>query len=127
MKALTAKQLQTALLLAGGTTITEAAKQTETARQTVHDWLKEDLFTAHLNSLKDEVVEAGRSQVQTSVTLAITTLCDIMKSSQNDVARFNCAKEILFMSGLSRELKIGATTAEGVRKGREEYDMFNSL
>lgn len=127
MKALTAKQLEAALLLAGGATITEAAKQTETARQTVHDWLNDPVFIAYLNSLKSEVVEAGRAQIQTSVTLAITTLCDIMKDSANDVARFNCAKEILFMAGLSREAKIGPITVEEVKKQRAYDEMVNSL
>ena len=128
MKALTAKQLQAALFLAGGATITDAAKQTETARQTVHDWLKDDaVFIAHLNTLKSEVIEAGRAQIQTSVSLAITTICDIMSSSQNDVARFNCAKEILFMAGLARELKIGAVTVEEVKKQRAQDEMFNNF
>ena len=125
---LTAKQLEAALLLAGGATITEAAKQVETARQTVHDWLKDDaVFIAHLNTLKSEVIEAGRSQIQTSVSLAITTICQIMEHSENDVARFNCAKEILFMAGLSRELKIGAVTVEEVKKQRAYEEMLNDL
>ena len=77
--------------------------------------------------MKSEVIEAGRAQIQTSVSLAITTICDIMSSSQNDVARFNCAKEILFMAGLSRELKIGPVTANGVKKQREEAESFGKL
>ena len=127
MKELTPKQIETAALLAGGATITDAAIKAEIARQTVHDWLNDDVFIAYLNGLKSEVVDAGRVQIQTSVTLAITTLCDIMKDSPNDVARFNCAKEILFMAGLSRELKIGPTTAEGIKKQREEADRFDNL
>ena len=125
---LTPKQLEVALLLAAGKTITEAAKQAEAGRQTIHTWLKDDnAFIAHLNGLKYEVIEAGRSQIQTSVSLAITTICDIMSSSQNDVARFNCAKELLYMAGLSRELKIGAVTVEEVKKQRAEAEWLDSL
>ena len=127
MKILSPKQLQAALLLSSGITITETAKQIELTRQTVHDWLNDPVFIAHLNTLKSEVIESGRSQIQTSVTLAITTLCDIMSSSQNDVARFNCAKEVLFMAGLSRELKIGAVTVEGVQKQLAHDEWVNSL
>jgi len=125
---LTAKQIEAALLLAAGKTITEAGNQTETARQTIHTWLKDDaVFIAHLNGLKSEVVEAGRAQIQTSVSLAITTICQIMEHSENDVARFNCAKEILFMAGLSRELKIGPVTIEAVQKQRKDAESLENL
>lgn len=125
---LTAKQHEVALLLAAGKTITEAAKQAEAGRQTIHLWLKDDdVFIAHLNGLKSEVIEAGRAQIQTSVSLAIETICSVMKDSVNDTARLAAAKEILFMSGLSRELKIGATTAEGIKKEREEAESFDNL
>ena len=47
MKALTPKQLETAALLASGTSITEAAIKAEIARQTVHDWLNEPCYLLH--------------------------------------------------------------------------------
>lgn len=127
MKGLSPKQLQAATLLSSGLTITATAAQIELTRGTVHDWLKEDLFIAHVNNLKNEVIEAGRAQIQTSVSLAIETICNVMKDSVNDTARLAAAKEILFMSGLSRELKIGATTAEGIKKEREEAERFDYL
>ena len=125
---LTAKQLEVALLLAAGKTITEAAKQAEAGRQTIHSWLRDDdVFIAYLNELKSEIIDAGRSQVHASVSLAILAITDILQNSINDTARLAAAKEILFMSGLSRELKIGATTAEGIKKAREEAESFDNL
>ena len=59
---LSAKQTQAALLLARGDTITTAAEQVGVNRLTIHQWLREDdNFNAYLNSLKRELVDAGRS------------------------------------------------------------------
>ena len=59
---LSAKQTQAALLLARGDTITTAAEQIGVNRMTIQQWLKkDDNFNAYLNSLKRELVDAGRS------------------------------------------------------------------
>jgi phage terminase small subunit len=56
------KQTKAALLLARGDTVTATAKQVGVNRITIHQWLKEDdNFNAYLNSLKRELVDAGRS------------------------------------------------------------------
>jgi hypothetical protein len=101
MKELNAKQLQTAVLLSGGTTITLAAEQAGVTRVTLHQWLKnDDEFIAYLNSLKRDLVDSARAGLQASVALAIETINTIMTDSDNDVVRLNAAKEVLNRAGI---------------------------
>jgi hypothetical protein len=119
MKELNAKQLQTAVLLSGGTTITLAAEQAGVTRVTLHQWLKnDDEFIAYLNSLKRDLVDSARAGLQASVALAIETINTIMTDSDNDVVRLNAAKEVLNRAGINHAHTIGSDDAERLRKER---------
>ena len=119
MKDLNAKQLQTAVLLSGGTTITLAAEQAGVTRVTLHQWLKnDDEFIAYLNSLKRDLVDSARAGLQASVALAIETINTIMTDSDNDVVRLNAAKEVLNRTGINHAHTIGSDDAERLRKER---------
>ena len=119
MKELNAKQLQTAVLLSGGTTITLAAEQAGVTRVTLHQWLKnDDEFIAYLNSLKRDLVDSARAGLQTSIALAIETINSIMTDSDNDVVRLNAAKEVLNRAGINHAHTIGSDDAERLRKER---------
>ena len=128
MKELNAKQLQAAVLLSGGTTITLAAEQSGITRVTLHEWLKnDDNFIAHLNSLKHDLMDSARAGLQASVALAIETINSIMTDSDNDVVRLNCAKEVLTRAGINNALTIGSDDAERLRKKRmldDSMDFF---
>jgi Transposase. len=120
-------QLQAAVLLSTGTSITEVAEKAAITRQTIHKWLKDDdEFTAYLNALKSENIKAARAAIQSAAVLAINTISSIMKKSQNDAVRLACAKEVLAMAGLTKDTAslankgIGATTAEAVRAEKEK-------
>ena len=119
MKELNAKQLQAAVLLSGGTTITLAAEQAGVTRVTLHQWLKnDDEFIAYLNSLKRDLVDSARAGLQASVALAIETINTIMTDSDNDVVRLNAAKEVLNRAGINHAHTIGSDDAERLRKER---------
>lgn len=119
MKELNAKQLQTAVLLSGGTTITLAAEQAGVTRVTLHQWLKnDDEFIAYLNSLKRDLVDSAGAGLQASVALAIETINTIMTDSDNDVVRLNAAKEVLNRAGINHAHTIGSDDAERLRKER---------
>ena len=106
---LSAKQTQAALLLARGDTVTTTAEQVGVNRLTIHQWLREDdNFNAYLNSLKRELVDAGRSAMRASIVTAIDTINQLMLSSTNDVVRLNAAKEILDRAGLANDKPIGS-------------------
>jgi hypothetical protein len=119
MKELNAKQLQAAMLLSGGATVTLAAEQTGITRVTLHEWLRnDDKFIAYLNSLKHDLIDAGRAGLQASVALAIETINSIMSDSDNDVVRLNAAKEVLNRAGISHAQAIGSDDAERLKKER---------
>jgi hypothetical protein len=123
MKELNAKQLQAAVLLSAGETITLAAEQVGITRITLHQWLKNDYnFIAHLNSLKHDLMNAGRAGLQASVALAIETINSIMSDSDNDVVRLNAAKEVLNRAGINNAQAIGSDSPERLKKER----VFNS-
>ena len=96
MNSLNAKQLEVALMLASGETVSSAASKVGVARQTIHDWLSgNNVFMAHLNGLKKESVKAAIASLQNAATLAVTTVCELMTSSKNDAVRLACAIKIL--------------------------------
>ena len=119
MKELNAKQLQAAALLSGGATITATAEQTGITRVTVHQWLRDDdVFIAHLNSLKRDLIDSARAGLQASVALAIETINSIMTDSDNDIVRLNAAKEVLNRAGINNAQVIGSDDAERLKKER---------
>ncbi|MFI3221481.1 MAG: phBC6A51 family helix-turn-helix protein [Methylococcaceae bacterium] len=117
---LSAKQLQAAILIVGGASITATAAQTGLTRVTLHQWLKsDDLFIAHLNGLKQDLINAGRAGLQASVALAISTINALMTGSENDMVRLNAAKEVLNRAGINNALVIGSDNAAQLKKDRD--------
>ena len=110
-------QIQACTLLATGKTVTDTAKELGLSRVTISRWLNSDNdFIAYFNALKMEQLEVARVQIQHIATLAVDTLTDVMTKSKNDVARIAASKEVLAMSGLTKDsldlyaLGIGAET-----------------
>jgi len=120
-----AKQSQAAILLSTGTSITATAAQVGVNRDTLHQWLKDDTFNAHLNSLKREIIDAARAAIQNASTLAIETIADLMQNSENDICRLNAAKEILTMAGITKAQFIGSDSVEVLRKEREQRALWD--
>lgn len=119
-------KIDTVLLLATVTSITETAEKSAITRQTIHSWLKDNEFQAYINALKKENISAVRASIQSAAAVAVQTIENIMNESANDAVRFSCAKEILSMAGFTKETQsmlnkdIGADTAEGVAKEKEK-------
>jgi 23S rRNA G2445 N2-methylase RlmL len=119
MTELSANQLKAAILIVGGATVTATAAQTGLTRVTLHDWLKnDDLFIAHINSLKQDLVNAGRAGLQASVALAIETINSLMVGSDNDIVKLNAAKEVLNRAGINNALVIGSDDADLLKRER---------
>jgi hypothetical protein len=116
---LSANQLKAAILIVGGATITATAAQTGLTRVTLHDWLKnDDLFIAHINSLKQDLIDSGRAGLQASVALAIETINSLMMTSENDIVKLNAAKEVLNRVGINTALVIGSDDADLLKRER---------
>jgi signal transduction histidine kinase len=120
MTELSAKQLQAAILIVGGATITATAAQVEITRVTLHDWLKNNCeFQAHINGLKQDLLDAGRSSLQATVSLAVEVINSILKDGESDVVRLNAAKEVLNRAGLITPQAIGSDDAVQLKKDRD--------
>ncbi|MDD5276086.1 MAG: phBC6A51 family helix-turn-helix protein [Methylovulum sp.] len=124
-------QLEAALLLATGATITATAEKAATTRQTIHQWLNSDYeFIAYINRLKKENTEAARAAIQSAAVLAVETIASIMKDSDNDAVRLSAAKEVLAMAGLTKDTAallnrgIGETTAHEVKEKIDKAAKF---
>ena len=121
MSNLKTKHIEVISLLARGQSVTKAAKATNITRATIYNWLKNDEFVARLNTLKNEQLESTRTQIQYSASVAVDTLINVMQNSKNDNARINAAKEILNMSGFTKESLsmygwgVGSDTPEKVK------------
>jgi transposase-like protein len=127
-------QIEAARLLATGETITSVAEKIGSVRATIHRWMREDYnFIAYLNALKKEQLESTRAQIQSASSIAINTLVDVMQSSKSDIARINAAKEVLSMSGFSKDSTtmygwgVGEDTPEKVKAQKQSDKLMESL
>ena len=118
-------QLEVALSIATGTSITKTAENVAITRQTIHQWLNFDYeFVAYINALRKENTEAARAAIQSTAVLAVETIASIMKDSDNDAVRLSAAKEVLAMAGLTKDTNqlfnrgVGGITAEAVKNER---------
>ena len=58
-------------------------------------------FDAYLNQLRLHALEAARTEIQHLTNAAASTLCDIMKNSESDMARLKAATMMLHHCGLT--------------------------
>ena len=127
-------QIKAALLLSNGESVTSTADKIGVTRVTIHRWLNDNNeFVAYLNSLKNEQLEAARTAIQSSASLAVLTLTEIIKTSSNDTVRLAACKEILAMSGLTKDSLslyawgVGPETSAEVRAKKKSDAMWQSL
>ena len=119
------KQLEVAVLLATGETISSAAIKAAVSRSVVHEWLRDCAFVAHLNGLKHEIIDSSIARIQNATTLALDTVLDIMQKSKNDSVRMAAAKSILEATHtLERAQTLGATSVFELEKNDREHKRF---
>lgn len=122
-------QIKVAGLLAGGATVSEAADKAGLARSTINRWLRDDAnFVAYLNTLKETQLEATRTALQAASGEAVKTLLHVMKNSKSDAAKVSAAKEVLAMTGFTKETVelyswgVGPTDPDQVRVDMDKED-----
>ncbi|MCX7087950.1 MAG: hypothetical protein NTV00_07850 [Methylococcales bacterium] len=115
-------QLDIALLLASGVTITAAAQSANITRQTVHKWLNDADFIAHLNGLKSESVEAAGAALRASAVSAVECIINLMVEGDNPAVKLAAAKEVLSLLGIDKNsLRLpfkGAICADDIAKAQ---------
>ena len=128
LKNLTATQEKALLLLASGETVTATAEAVGVSRQTVSEWANRDPeFIAALNSVRQEVLDAGADKLRGMVEKALDAVeagFDSEELSTKDKASLGMA--LLKQVGLSeRAGSAGNTDAASIRSSRALADMLN--
>ena len=128
LKNLTATQEKALLLLASGETVTATAEAVGVSRQTVSEWTNRDAeFIAALNSVRQEILDAGADRLRNMVGAALDAVEAGMNSeelSTKDKASLGMA--LLKQVGLSeRAGSTGNTDAASIRSARALTDMLN--
>ena len=129
-KNLTATQEKALLLLASGETVTATAEAVGVSRQTVSEWANRDPeFIAALNSVRQEVLDAGADKLRGMVEKALDAVeagFDSEELSAKDKASLGMA--LLKQVGLSeRAGSTGNTDAASIRNSQVLSDMLNSF
>jgi len=129
-KNLTATQEKALLLLASGETVTATAEAVGVSRQTVSEWTNRDAeFIAALNSVRQEILDAGADRLRNMVGAALDAVEAGMNSEELSTKdRASLGMALLKQVGLSeRAGSTGNTDAASIRSSRALTDMLNSF
>ena len=130
LKNLTATQEKALLLLASGETVTATAEAVGVSRQTVSEWTNRDAeFIAALNSVRQEILDAGADRLRNMVGAALDAVEAGMNSEELSTKdRASLGMALLKQVGLSeRAGSTGNTDAASIRRSRALTDMLNSF
>ena len=130
LKNLTATQEKALLLLASGETVTATAEAVGVSRQTVSEWTNRDAeFIAALNSVRQEILDAGADRLRNMVGAALDAVEAGMNSEELSTKdRASLGMALLKQVGLSeRAGSTGNTDAASIRSSRALTDMLNSF
>ena len=129
-KSLTATQEKALLLLASGETVTATAEAVGVSRQTVSEWTNRDAeFIAALNSVRQEILDAGADRLRNMVGAALDAVEAGMNSEELSAKdRASLGMALLKQVGLSeRAGSTGNTDAASIRNSQVLSDMLNSF
>ena len=129
-KNLTATQEKALLLLASGETVTATAEAVGVSRQTVSEWTNRDAeFIAALNSVRQEILDAGADRLRNMVGAALDAVEAGMNSEELSAKdRASLGMALLKQVGLSeRAGSTGNTDAASIRNSQVLSDMLNSF
>jgi hypothetical protein len=126
---LTVVQIQCVQTLMTGATITDAAKTTGVDRATIYRCLSTDAtFSAELNRLKAERLEAVQSEFRGLLGTAVATVGAIMTDGGvHPATRLRAALAVVDRAGGIQPESIGPVDAEEVRLNQNEAQLFDSL
>jgi predicted transcriptional regulator len=97
------KQILALKLLTQGDSITDVAKELGVARSVLHQWLKNKVFVEELNLIKREGLQSARTVIQHNAVFAALSLTRIARYGKSEMARITACKEILSMSGFTKD------------------------
>ena len=93
-KEVSPRQKKVIAALLNSRTIEEALKVTGTARNTLHQWMKQEHFKAQLRSQQDIALEEAVHALKSNLTKAIQVLSDLL-DSKNEAVKRGAANDML--------------------------------
>lgn len=89
-----AKQERVALLIASGRTIKDAAAEAGAGERTVHTWLEDQAYRAHVSALRGRLLDEAVGRLAGCASEAVATLAELLGEDQPAV-RLRAALGIL--------------------------------
>lgn len=101
--ALSSRQVKAIAVLTQGGSGREAAEACKVTPQTLSEWRQNPEFKSRLDTVKMEVLESARDNLQSAAQTAVQALVDLAKNSTHQETRRKAALNILEMTGFTRE------------------------
>lgn len=103
-----------------GNKITEIAKLLGASRQSIYNWLEDDVFKAELNKQRQEIKKQGQDKILSKFDIYLNKIHDIALNSPSDNVKLN-ALEFLVEHVLGKATsKIEQTTKEDTKNNKQE-------
>lgn len=103
-----------------GNKITEIAKLLGASRQSIYNWLDDDVFKAELNKQRQEIKKQGQDKILSKFDIYLNKIHDIALNSPSDNVKLN-ALEFLVEHVLGKATsKIEQTTKEDTKNNKQE-------
>ena len=103
-----------------GNKITEIAKLLGASRQSIYNWLDDDVFKAELNKQRQEIKKQGQDKILSKFDIYLNKIHDIALNSPSDNVKLN-ALEFLVEHVLGKATsKIEQTTKEETKNNKQE-------
>lgn len=93
------------LLLEGSMTIEEIAVSVKVSRQTLYNWMNDELFKKELEERAADFRRVQKARIAQLASKALDTQEQIMNKSKNDVARAGVASDVLDRAGYIKPKK----------------------
>jgi transposase-like protein len=127
--ALDPKQIQAIEALAGGASVTDAARRAGVDRSTIYLWMgNSGDFKAQLNLARRECADTMRARLRELAEDAVKTVRELMKSTDVSAAvRLKAALSVLQSVGAMDEFRGDLAIIEQWRAGSEAWETFMSF
>ena len=99
----TNRQEAAAALVAGGLTLTEAARRSKCGLTTLKRWAKEPAFARRVNALRSEMTGQAVGVLAATMTSAADTLRFLARNAKQEAVRLAAARAVLELAVRLRE------------------------
>lgn len=111
------KMQKAAILIVQGEKLKDVAQTCKVSPQTLSEWRSQEFFEVLCNRLQKSILDASEAKLVGLTSKALATL-ESMLDSDNEKIQMEASKEILRMTNLGNNFRIGATTLKEILYGK---------